>query len=474
MSTKKVGTKHAISRFIAVMLLIAIISLAVIVSVLVLNYDRNTELTPGTANSELNPSPTLGTANLELNSSQLGVTIDYSVFQPIANFGNGTWQFEENNLHVYNYTYDGTMATFNITVDDSIIVSPTLYDGLLLVDLSTSAAAENSGGVAAINMQNGQMVWRTIFPNMVMTQPITYEGLVIVGLGNNNQPRNSTSPGEPNCVAALNFSTGNVVWTFVTNGEDMPTPLIYDGLVIGVNGNGVYALNATSGQVWNGRLPGLGSSMSSPALLGNSIFFGAGDAFRCVNLTDGQVSWSTLTPQTGGLTDCSPTIWNDIVISGYTVATSGGLYVTVLFAMNTTNGNILWQLNETAGAPPEGYNCASIIEVPPITVWNGIVYSDSTESGTLYAVNASSGVLLWSFNTGGDNCNANIFDGNLWMVNNNGILFVLNPVTGVLLETTNVGAGVGPGNLVFAGQNVIISELSGQVISMPASHIYPG
>jgi outer membrane protein assembly factor BamB len=410
--------------------------------------------------------------NIVVHSSATpATTTTYTEFQPIPDLGNGTWQFEENNLHVYNYTFNGTIATFNMTVGASVIVPPTLYDGLLLVDLSKNST---SGGVAAINIQTGQMVWKTILPNMMMTQPLTYENLVIVGLGNNNYQ--DTPPyyrgNGTNYVAALNFSTGKIVWTFPTIGEDMPTPLIYNGLVIGANGNAmVYALNPLTGQeVWNASLPsGSFVSMSSPALLGDSIYFGANNpyVFYSVNLTDDQVSWSTPIPANGGLDDCSPAIWNDTVISGYTVMTSSGMLEPVLFAMNTTNGNILWQLDETAGVEPPA------IQVPPVTVWNGIVYSDPAEGGTLYAVNASSGTLLWNFHTGGDNSNANIFDGNLWMVNTTGTLFVLNATTGTLLKTTNIGVPVGPGNLIFAGQNVIISGTNGQVISIPVSDIYP-
>lgn len=419
-------------------------------------------------------------------------TSDLSHFLPIQNLGNGTWQFEENSQHVYNYSWTGTLASFNRTLGCDIIVTPTLCNGLLLVDVSNStngvgecsdavsqstaqsSSSGMSGEIAAINVQTGKLVWKTTFPNLIMTQPLTYEGLVIVGLGNNLM-QDSTPQVRgtgANFIAALNFSNGKVVWTFNTTGENMPTPLIYDGQVIEVNGDGViYALNALTGQqVWDISLPsGSFDSMSSPALCGDLIFFGAHSPFTfyCVNLTDRQIVWSTPVPANGGLDDCSPIVWNGEVISGYTVRTSGGLYEPILFALNTTNGQILWQLDENTGPEPPG------IQVPPDAVWNDIVYSDPTESGVLYAVNASSGQLLWQFTTGEDNANVNVYDGYLWLVNNNGTLFVLNPVTGLLLNEINVGAGLGPGGLIFVGENIIICETNGKVISMPASNIYP-
>lgn len=442
MCPQKIGRElHAISRTTTVVFLIVVIVAAVAGSVFVLKYITKAPETTNTV--------------------------------AISNLGNGTWQFEGNDLHVYSYTWNGTIATFNTTVNGAVIVPPTFSDGLLLVDVSNVTAY--TGGVVAINITNGQTVWTAVVPNLMMTQPLTYEGLVIIGLGNNVFQDSSPKVRGigTNYVAALNFSTGKVVWTFPTDGEDMPTPLIYNGLVIGANGNGmVYAINALTGQeAWNASLSsGSVVSMSSPALLGDSIYFGGNNpySFYCLNLTDGQISWSTPTPATGGLDDSSPVIWNGIVISGYVVTTSGGLLEPVLFGMNTTNGQILWQVDENAGPTPSGGEWFT-----PTTVWNGIVYSDNPEDGTLYAVNASSGAQLWVFSTGKDTCNVNVFDGQLWIVNSTGTLFVLDPTTGMLLNSTNVGANVGDGNLDFVGQNVIMWGGNGEVISMPVSDIYP-
>ena len=155
-----------------------------------------------------------------------------SEFRCNLSVGKRNWQFEQNNLHAYDYSWNGTVASFNTTVDGGAIVTPTFTDGLLLVDLTNITSM--MGGVAAINVTDGQTVWTANVPNMMMTQPLTYEGLVIIGLGNNvfqsyvNPQVRGTGR---NYVAALNFSTGQTVWTFPTNGEDMPTPVIYNGLL---------------------------------------------------------------------------------------------------------------------------------------------------------------------------------------------------------------------------------------------------
>jgi outer membrane protein assembly factor BamB len=429
---------HAVSRTAAVIILIVVVAAAFVGGIFIMGYHPSSN-----------------------NAAVLSV-------------GNGAWQFEENNQHVYNYTLAGTVASFNDTVKGMVIVPPTECDGLLLVDLTGSG----TGGVTAINMTSGQTAWTATVPNAMMSQPITYGGLVIIGLGT-GQFRNNTAPtvrgAGTNYVAALNFTNGQTVWTFPTLGEDIPTPVIYNGLVVFPNGNGVvYALNAMTGQqVWDLPLQyGAVVSMSSPALVGDLLYFGVNVVngyqynFDCVNLTDQQVSWSTLTAGTGGLDDCSPVVWNGVVISGYTVAVSPGVYEPTLIGLNATSGQILWQVPENTGPLPSGGEW-----FPPVTVWNGIVYSDSPENGTLFAVNALSGAQLWTFSTGKDTCNANIFDGNLWIVNSAGTLYVLNPTTGALLNSTNLGLGVVDGNVLFVNQNVIIWGNS-QVISVPVSEIY--
>ena len=351
-----------------------------------------------------------------LNPAEVETT-DYSSFQLIPGLGVGATQFEGDSDHLYNYTMDAEMATINMTLGASVIAPPTLYDGLLLVDLSDMSGAgmsQYSGGVAAINIQTGELVWKTTVPNQMMAQPLTYDGLVIIGLGNKDF-QNSTTIFKvrgtgTNYVAALNASTGSLVWTYPTDGEDMPTPVISDGLVVEANGDGsVYALNPLTGKdVWNVNLPtGSFVSMSSPAVSGSSIYFGAAESyvFYSVDIATGQISWSTKTLAAGGLDDCSPAVWNNIVVSGYTAPGTGGEMQPVLVGFNATSGAILWQLKENPGPKPPA------IQVPPITIGDGIAYSDPTESGTLYAVNASSGALLWSFKTGPDASNANIFDG---------------------------------------------------------------
>ena len=49
---------------------------------------------------------------------------------------------------------------------------------------------------------------------------------------------NSTVRGTgENAVIALSLYSGKELWNFTTLGEDMPTPVCYDGMIIEANGN---------------------------------------------------------------------------------------------------------------------------------------------------------------------------------------------------------------------------------------------
>jgi hypothetical protein len=49
---------------------------------------------------------------------------------------------------------------------------------------------------------------------------------------------NSTVRGTgENAVIALLLYSGKELWNFTTLGEDMPTPVCYDGMIIEANGN---------------------------------------------------------------------------------------------------------------------------------------------------------------------------------------------------------------------------------------------
>jgi PQQ-like domain len=79
--------------------------------------------------------------------------------------------------------------------------------------------------------------------------------------------------------------------------------------------------------------------------------------------------------------DSSPAVVNGVVYVGS--------YDKNLYALNATTGTLLWK-----------YTTGSYIELSSPAVANGVVYFGSSDNN-LYALNAGTGVLLWQYTTGG-------------------------------------------------------------------------
>ncbi|HLH35421.1 MAG TPA: PQQ-binding-like beta-propeller repeat protein [Alloacidobacterium sp.] len=91
--------------------------------------------------------------------------------------------------------------------------------------------------------------------------------------------------------------------------------------------------------------------------------------------------------------------YSDPVVANGVVYVSGG--DARLYAFNASTGEVLWS-----------YNAAGFAVIPQPAVANGMVYFDAFD-GNVYALNASTGAKLWSYNTG----SANIPGGEITVAN---------------------------------------------------------
>ena len=436
---------------------------------------------------------------------------------------NGTdlnnYQFEYDTCHLYylsepigNFTL---YLTGNIT-NASVLAPVNIYDGMLFVPLSSPSPNPNDisnfssnylfwGGVLAANSITGMQVWVKKFPDQIMTQPLVVNGLLYVGLGSayGSYYKGKSSNGNTigisglNGIAALNATTGNVVWYDPTIVSHMASFVYYNGSIIVVPGAGLgkdsiflYDLNATTGkQEWYTFIGGY-SAMSSPVFFNGNIYFGAAevsnypefvgnnstnlltynDTFFALNLSTKKIIWSFQFNSSDGTQDNSPIYYNGIIVTGfdplYKLSNNpANVIITInLAAFNASNGKILWRFNEGNGKQN------IYINLPPLTTYNGTVYSDTVSVGKLYAINITTGKADWSFYTGATSANANVYKNHIFISNNNGTLFVLN-TNGTLYKKFNFGIGGGPENLAFIGNNILIYGLGNRIISMPVSKL---
>lgn len=408
------------------------------------------------------------------------------------------YQFEGNPCHLF--YMNGSVGTFNITLDGGVEAPVTLRDGILLVPLGApmytyalpsyyppANFSKLWGALVAVNAMTGNIMWEDRFNNNEMAQPLVINGIAYVGTGS-DFVSNLT---KQNNIAAVNITTGKVVWNITTTEQNMPTFAYYKGQIIRMPG-GYYdtpegyldSFDAKTGSLlWQVNVSGF-AAMSSPALVGNTLYIGLngvlyfpnrGDSVVAVNLDTHKVVWQRIFLELGAnkaTHDAPPAVWDNVLVEGYGIVNSTShrdppnLTVNItLVGINITSGNIIWKLNEGVGRfPPRSMLAA-------MTAYNNIVYSDSATVGYLYAANMTTGKLLWRFHTGPAEANPAIIDGYVVAVNQTGTVFLLRQ-DGTLYKKINLNMPMGwcgVSETAVIGDKVVFGGMNGKLIVMPVS-----
>jgi polyvinyl alcohol dehydrogenase (cytochrome) len=299
-----------------------------------------------------------------------------------------------------------------------ITSAPIVDEGVVYVGTSSKAEALNRptafrGSVLALRADTGEILWQTYMTREGYTGAAVWgstpvvdhdTGLLYVATGNNYSvpPGVCQTPEVANCapsapdnyfesIVALDLKTGHVAWAAHTLPGDVSTNFIHDegpdydfgqGPILfttEVDGrpttllgagqkSGVYwALDPTSGRVvWKSEVgPGsrLGGMMWGSAADGRRIYVSIGNTHH------------------------DPvTIPSE---SGKPMTTTGGFWA----ALDAATGKILWRTPDPQGA----------IDVGALTVGDGVVYAGSMapRGENMYALDAATGALRWSFASGG-------------------------------------------------------------------------
>lgn len=179
---------------------------------------------------------------------------------------------------------------------------------------------------------------------------------------------------------ALELSTGETVWSFSTGTSISSTPAIEDGLVIfGSKEPGrIYALDEYTGIVrWTYKIPDGSSIFSSPTIKDKRVFVTSSDGYlRSFTLFEGSLLWETYV---GGNITASPAVFGDTVcIAGIGVE-----------AFDEFTGTQKWRI----------YFSWPVSSSPAVD--GEAVYVGAENDDTVYALNAITGIQLWSSKRGG-------------------------------------------------------------------------
>jgi outer membrane protein assembly factor BamB len=182
-----------------------------------------------------------------------------------------------------------------------------------------------------------------------------------------------------NAVYALRMSDGRVLWKRQIDGSVNTQPIVSNGRVYvssyaGQNGPGyVYALQANNGSVlWRHTSEGYMYVTTSED--GGTLYVAAQDGIDALLSSDGYMLWHF---STKGASSDNPVVANRIIYATSSLNGEPG----TLYALDASTGRLLWQYQEG------DYVSVSIVS-------NGIAYLDSND-GTLAALRVSDGHALW-------------------------------------------------------------------------------
>jgi outer membrane protein assembly factor BamB len=325
-------------------------------------------------------------------------TLDsWSTFQnDLGNTGYSTSNGPKTNETLWNFKADGYIWS-DVAVAGGIVYVGSLDNNVYALNSTTGASIWNytTGDVAGS------------FISGIFSSATVADGVVYIGSNDNN-------------VYALNSTTGALIWNYTTGSQVQSNPKVANGVVyIGSNDDNVYALNSTNGDlIWNYTTGD--DVISVPAVIDGVVYVGSYDYYvYALNATNGSVLWKF---ETGGGVESSPTgslIWShttgtDRCVQASPAVAAGMVYVASSY-VGALNGNVS-ALDAVTGDLIWSYTTDGLVVSSPI-VANNIIYFGSAyigelaeeysefiltgRRGTVYGLDATTGDLIWSYQTGG-------------------------------------------------------------------------
>ena len=311
--------------------------------------------------------------------------------------------------------------------------SPVVYNNMIYIGVSSieEALAGNSGypcctfrgSFEEVNINTGAILWKTYTAPDNGGQPGGYSGnavwgstpsidparkLVYIGTGNNYtvpasvaaDPSTVSPQDYTDALMALNMSNGKIEWADSLMGSQH-----WGGL-------DTWTVACFASQSGTNNCPdpqGPDYDFGQGPMIINTTINGSprelvvdgqkSGYFWAVDAGTGALVWKTLTGAGSALGGMEWGSATDGVRIYYANGASG-----VWGALDPATGNTLWQTHD-----PNSYDLLGVKDIAAISVANGVVFAGSLGGGspyaatanTMYALNAATGQMLWSFVSGG-------------------------------------------------------------------------
>ena len=355
--------------------------------------------------------------------------------------------------------------------------SPTFAAGVLYV-------GDNHGTLSAIDPTSGKTFWRRRIVNPIMSAPIVYKNLVIVGEGDENSEFGS-SPSRPlrvgkppSALIAFDRATGAMRWKIALKGSGMPTPAIIDGILVHHNGAGeVLGVRPETGEVLYARNLHSIASMVAAVPLGAGRFATSGvgtNAAWVLNAKDGAIVWrAPFSPMASGIGDCPSASDGKRLYCNYVMPPSLSTPVQTerqailrAYALDVRTGKRVWDVAVDKGDLPKRNEAA----IPLVA--QGRVYFGSSVQPLMHALDAQTGAVKWTQNTHGAvkggivNVGGVLYYGDL-----GGYLWALDAATGRVIGVKNMRTPFNVGSPIVVGRTLVIGSSRGTLVAVPLKQI---
>jgi outer membrane protein assembly factor BamB len=328
-------------------------------------YDVNhSGTTPSDAPTNNNTLWAWGTSAAgSINMKSTPIVVDGRVIFNV--FGNAYALDETNGIQLWKHQTNGWLT------------APSYADGRIFFGLSN-----NAGGVICLNASTGEEIWKQdASPYFVMGNPLVHNGIVYVGVTDNN-------------TRAFNATTGHYEWGYKTDGPVYSSPAA-DGniLFFGSDDAKLYALDISGVapvSVWN--FTANGAIQSTPAIEGGKVFFGSDNhTLYALDEMTGELIWSWAT------TSVNVKLRNGVAIANNIVYVTSE-DVTKIYALHAdaapgnyteTDFDIRYWTKEVSDYGVGGFN------EPVYASGKIIVTSTGGAPAKLYALDADVGNILW-------------------------------------------------------------------------------
>ncbi len=378
-------------------------------------------------------------------------------------------------------------GTHNVVLDDDLNTTWTSVTGGPIssspaVSGSVLYIGNNHGDLNAIDIRTGQVIWTKHLSNDLMSQPLLYDGLVIVGEG--DEQSQGSAPGTvyvgqgPSALVALDAKSGAVKWRLAVAGSAMPTGAIVNNVLIEHNGAGwLTAVDPRTGKVLYARNMHSIASMTGALPIGSNAIVTIGvldNVVQAVRVADGATIWRTPFPSQGsGHGDCPPVTDGTVLVCNYVMPKPPATYTSVdtpaiqhAYALDVRTGKKLWDVALEGGTLPWRNEGA----IP--MMMNGIAYFGSAVSPYMHALDAKTGRTVWETKVhapvkgGIVSINGRIYFGDL-----KGYLWSLDGKTGKVVGVKKMRSGFNVGSPIIVGKTLIVGSRTGSLYAVPLADI---